>query len=174
MIIKANKRMEKLIEQAKKYEKNKINSKKKDIKMLGISLRRLTRLFNPNLVPVYDCIVMSDESKEYLEENFEKSINQLSDKTKYEMWHSKTKIDNFIGYRTAKIDAIVVGLMVIEAWSLKLKSIDNNSKFCIIMSYDKGWSSVVTLTYHKIRTDEEQPWLIDDIDGFKPIGYFIF
>jgi hypothetical protein len=90
------------------------------------------------------------------------------------MWYSKTQIDNFIGCRTAKVDAIVVGLMVIEAWSLKLKSIDNNSKFCIIMSYGKSWSSVVMLTYHKIRTDEEQPWLTDDIDEFKPIGYFIF
>ncbi|MDR3258325.1 MAG: hypothetical protein LBT51_01760 [Fusobacteriaceae bacterium] len=168
MIVKTNKRMEKLIEQAKKYKEN------KDIKMLGVSLKRLTRLFNPNLVLIYDCIIMSDENKEYLEANFEKSINQFSNKTKYEMWYSKTRIDNFIGYRTAKVAAIAVGLMVIEAWSLKLKSIANNSKFCIIMSYDSGWSSVVTLTYHKIRANEKQTWLTDDIDESKPIGYFVF
>ncbi|MDR3258327.1 MAG: hypothetical protein LBT51_01770 [Fusobacteriaceae bacterium] len=52
--------------------------------------------------------------------------------------------------------------MITDVWGLKLKSIDGNSKFCIIMSYDKKWGGAVTLVFHKVREYEELPWITDD------------
>ncbi|MDR3258328.1 MAG: hypothetical protein LBT51_01775 [Fusobacteriaceae bacterium] len=161
-----NKKMEKLIQQAKKYKKN---------NKLTISLKDLSRLFNPNFVKVFDCIIIADknENKKYLETRFDKSIEYLSGKIAYEIWYAETRIDDYIECKISKEETILIGLMIIDIWSLKLKNIDNNSKFCIIMSYDNKWNGSVTLVYHKIRNNESLG-ISEDIESYNgPIGYAI-
>jgi hypothetical protein len=169
MKIRTNIGMKKIIEQAKKYKKN---------NKLAISLKNLSRLFNPNFVKVFDCIIIADknENKEYLESSFKKSIKNLSDKITYEIWYAETRIDDYLESKISKEAAILIGLMIIDVWSLKLKNMENNSRFCIIMSYDKGFGGSVTLVYHKIREGEPCSWVSDDdiIGEHMPVGYFIF
>lgn len=64
-----------------------------------------------------------------------------------------------------------VALMVIDIWSMKLKELDSESKFCFIICSDE---ERVELRFHKARMDE-RGWLADDIESYKDgaVGYVI-
>ena len=65
--------------------------------------------------------------------------------------------------------ATKIAFMAMKIWALKLKELDPESKFCIIIcSLDK----YVEIRFHKVR-DDEVSWLSGDIESDKKvaIGY---
>ena len=155
-----NKKMRQLIKKTKRYKKN--------VK-LDITSKHLKELFDPPFKKVYDCVIITKKSSEHWETYFDAAIEMYGDKTGYEAFYNETRINDYFDNRLPVPVATKIAFMAMKIWALKLKELDPNSKFCIIIcSLDK----YVEIRFHKVR-DDEVSWLGDDIESDKKtaVGY---
>lgn len=64
-----------------------------------------------------------------------------------------------------------IALLSIEIWALRLKHMEPNSKFCLIMCSDKEH---VEIRFHKVRENEIR-WLAEAPEGYEDgaVGYVV-
>ncbi len=136
-----------------------------------LNLQQLKMLFDPPFKQVKDCIIISEKSSEKLEDYFDDVIKTYMDRTGYEASNTETNINDFFDNKISILTGITLGLITIEIWSLKLKQLDANSKFCFIMFSD---DEHVEIRFHKVRPNEYM-WLSNDLEGYdgEAVGYII-
>lgn len=142
-----------------------------DTEKLMISVEQLERLFNPPFKKVKDCIIIAEKSSQFLDKHFNKAMEMYMDKTAYEASNNETRINCFFKNEISMETGTRIALTVLENWALKLKSMDNHSNFCLIMSCDE---ECVEIRFHKVRR-EEVSWLAEDIESYTDgaVGYTI-
>ena len=139
---------------------------------LRISLESLGKLFSPPFRKVKDCIIISKKSADELEPYLESVVQEVyGDKTGYEASNTETRINCFFENEISEITGVKIALIVLEVWAMRLKEMEPESNFCLIMCSDE---ERVEIRFHKARNDE-QGWLDDDIEAYKDgaVGYVI-
>lgn len=98
-------------------------------------------------------------------------LEVYGDKTGYEASNTETRINCFFENVISEITGVKIALIVLEVWAMRLKKMDPESKFCLIMCNDEDH---VEIRLHKVRS-EEDGWLLDDIETYKDgaVGYVI-
>lgn len=157
-----NNKMKKLLE----YISTNLNEEE-----IKLNVQQLARLVSPPLKKVKDCIIISEKNINILEENFDNAIKMYMDKTGYEANNTETRIDCYFEDKISMVTGTQIALIVIEVWKLKLKQIEPDSKFCIILCSDE---ECVEIRFHKVR-DEENSWLLDNLEEYEDgaVGYVI-
>lgn len=159
-----NKKMLHLIKDLKKvnYEKE-----------IKVNLNNLQKLFNPNFVQIFDCILFNNKNEiiNLSKKDFEEIIKRYTDKTGYESFCSEIRINDYLENEDLSVrELLKISVTVIECWKNKLKLIDNHSKFCFILSCSEGY---VTFRFHKIRKGEGM-WVCKNLEEYmEPIAYMI-
>ena len=139
---------------------------------LKMNLESLGKLFSPPFRKVKDCIIISKESADKLEPYLESVVQEVyGDKTGYEASNTETRINCFFENEISEITGVKIALIVLEVWAMRLKEMDPESDFCLIMCSDE---ERVEIRFHKVRS-EEDGWLLDDIETYKDgaVGYVI-
>ena len=128
-------------------------------------------MFFPKFKKVKDCIIISKKSVDELEMFFDRSVKACQDKTGYEAYSSDTRIDCYFEDKVSMMAGTQIALIALEVWALRLKQMDPNSKFCLIMYSNEDR---VEIRFHKVR-DNEISWLSDNLEGYKgdAVGYVI-
>jgi len=156
-----NQKMKMLIKKAKESKKNEI---------LQLEMNDLAMFFSPNLKQVYDCIIISNKKEEELELGFIDAIKMHTDRTGYEASNTETPISLCFENGISEETAIIIGLMVIDVWSIKIKQLDKDSKYCFILASCDG---DVEVRFHKVRNNEKS-WLTSDLESYNnPVGFEI-
>ena len=156
-----NLKMKQLIEEAEKSEKS---------DKLQLITNDLINLFSPDIKQVYDCIIVSKKNVKELEANFQTALNMYSDKTEFEASNTDTRINAYFDNDMSEKAAILIGLTVIDIWSLKIKKIDEYSQYCFIITSCDG---DVEIRFHKIR-DDETGWLDAELESYEEaVGYVV-
>ena len=157
-----NSEMKKLLKDVSTYS---------NIEELEINLHQLKELLAPPLKKVNDCIIISRESEAELETYFERAVKLHWNRTGYEFNNTETRINAFFENEISMIVGTQVALMVIEIWALKLKQLEQESKFCLIMACNE---ERVEIRFHKVR-ETEGNWVDDNIENYADgaIGYVI-
>ena len=94
------------------------------------------------------------------------------DKTEYESSCSDTRIDCYFEGKVSMKARTQIALIALEIWALRLKQMDPDSKFCLIMFSDEDH---VEIRFHKFREDEGMI-LADDLESYQDggaVGYVI-
>lgn len=158
----ANKAMKKLL----KNVQNNLCTEK-----IEISEKKLEALFNPPLKKVNDCIIISKESSQFLEKYFKSAMEMYMDKTEYEACNNETRINCFVENNISMETGTRIALLVLNNWALKLKDLEGNANFCLIMCCDEDH---VEIRFHKVRRTEIS-WLAEDIESYTDgaVGYTI-
>ena len=135
-----------------------------------IDMDRLGNLLFPPFKVVCDCVIISNEKKEYLEKYYLEQ-SESKDKTFYEARNTETRINEYIESDDMDIcTEIELAFLVIKSWYMQLRHIDSDAKFCFIISCDEN---NVELRFHKSRHNERS-WLGNNIDIYNdPVGYII-
>jgi hypothetical protein len=161
----ANKKMKLLLESP-------INDTSKII----FGAEKMEKLFFPNFVSVYDCIYISDSSRQVVsEEAFNSFIREkYTDKTGFEGSINDTLVNFYLNNsEELAVEVILkVALTVLRVWAKSLKAMESKSRFCLIVSCDCE-NNFVVIRFHKVR-DGERLWIGDNIESFnQPVGYMI-
>ena len=142
------------------------------VESLKFNFSELYDLFFPKFKKVKDCIIISKKSVDELEMFFDRSVKACQDKTGYEAYSSDTRIDCYFEGKVSMMAGTQIALIALEVWALRLKQIDPNSKFCLIMFSDEDH---VEIRFHKFREDEGMI-LADDLESYQDggaVGYVI-
>ena len=158
----ANREMKKLLKDVSNHP---------SVESLKFNFSELYDLFFPEFKKVKDCIIISKKSVNRLEMFFDKAMEMYQDKTGYESSCSDTRIDCYFEGEVSMMAGTQIALIALEIWALRLKQMDPDSKFCLIMSSNEDR---VEIRFHKIRENEIK-WLADDIDSYQggAVGYVI-
>lgn len=141
------------------------------VESLKFNFSELYDLFFPKFKKVKDCIIISKKSVDELEMFFDRSVKACQDKTGYEAYSSDTRIDCYFEDKVSMMAGTQIALIALEVWVLRLKQMDPNSKFCLIMYSNEDR---VEIRFHKVRENEIK-WLADDLEGYQgdAVGYVI-
>ena len=141
------------------------------VESLKFNFSELYDLFFPKFKKVKDCVIISKKSVDELEMFFDRSVKACQDKTGYEAYSSDTRIDCYFEGKVSMMAGTQIALIALEVWALRLKQMDPNSKFCLIMYSNEDR---VEIRFHKVREDEIK-WLADDLEGYQgdAVGYVI-
>ena len=141
------------------------------VESLKFNFSELYDLFFPKFKKVKDCIIISKKSVDELEMFFDRSVKACQDKTGYEAYSSDTRIDCYFEDKVSMMAGTQIALIALEVWALRLKQMDPNSKFCLIMYSNENR---VEIRFHKVRENEIK-WLADDLEGYQgdAVGYVI-
>ena len=141
------------------------------VESLKFNFSELYDLFFPEFKKVKDCVIISKKSVDELEMFFDRSVKACQDKTGYEAYSSDTRIDCYFEDKVSMMAGTQIALIALEVWALRLKQMDPNSKFCLIMYSNEDR---VEIRFHKVR-DNEISWLSDNLEGYKgdAVGYVI-
>ena len=141
------------------------------VESLKFNFSELYDLFFPKFKKVKDCIIISKKSVNGLEMFFDKAMEMYKYKICYESSCSDTRIDCYFEGKVSMKARTQIALIVLEVWALRLKQMDPDSKFCLIMY---GNEDRVEIRFHKVREDEGM-LLADDIDSYQGggVGYVI-
>ena len=131
----------------------------------------LKELLFPPFKKVKDCIIISDKDIDRLEVMFDRAIKMNVDRTGYEAGSSETRINCYFENEISMETGTAIALIVLEAWALQLKSIEPDSKFCLILCSDENY---VEIRFHKIHENEIM-WLDEELENYGDgaIGYAI-
>ena len=141
------------------------------VESLKFNFSELYDLFFPEFKKVKDCVIISKKSVDELEMFFDRSVKACQDKTGYEVYSSETRIDCHFEGEVSMMAGTQIALIALEVWALRLKQIDPDSKFCLIMCSNEDR---VEIRFHKVRENEIK-WLADDINSYQggAVGYVI-
>ena len=141
------------------------------VESLEFNFSELYDLFFPKLKKVKDCIIIAEESVDKLEMFFDRAMEMYFNKTDYEFDNTETRMDCHFEGKVSMMAGTQIALIVLEVWALKLKQIDPNSKFCLVMFSNEDR---VEIRFHKFREDEGM-LLADDLEGYQgdAVGYVI-
>ena len=141
------------------------------VESLKFNFSELYDLFFPKFKKVKDCIIISKKSVDELEMFFDRSVKVCQDKTGYEVYSSETRIDCHFEGEVSMMAGTQIALIALEIWALRLKQMDPDSKFCLIMCSNEDR---VEIRFHKVRENEIK-WLADDINSYQggAVGYVI-
>ena len=141
------------------------------VENLKFNFSELYDLFFPKFKKVKDCVIIAEESVDELERFFDRAIEMSFDKTEYEAGCTETRIDCHFEGEVSMMAGTQIALIALEIWALRLKQMEPDSKFCLIMSSNEDR---VEIKFHKIR-DNEIKWLADDLDSYhnSAVGYVI-
>ena len=141
------------------------------VENLKFNFSDLYDLFFPRFKKVKDCIIISKKSVNGLEMFFNKAMEMYKYKICYESSCSDTRIDCYFEDKISRIARTQIALITLEIWALKLKQMEPDSKFCLIMSSNEDR---VEIRFHKVRENEIK-WLADDINSYQggAVGYVI-
>ena len=141
------------------------------VENLKFNFSELYDLFFPEFKKVKDCVIISKKSVNELEMFFDKAMEMYFDKTDYESSHADTRIDCYFEGKVSMRARTQIALIALEIWALRLKQIDPDSKFCLIMCSNEDR---VEIRFHKVREDEGM-LLADDLEGYQgdAVGYVI-
>ena len=158
----ANREMKKLLKDI---------SNNPSVESLKFNFSELYDLFFPKFKKVKDCIIISKKSVDELEMFFDRSVKACQDKTGYEAVNTDTRIDCYFEGKVSMIARTQIALIALEIWALRLKQMEPDSKFCLIMY---GNEDRVEIRFHKVRENEIK-WLADDLEGYQgdAVGYVI-
>ena len=108
---------------------------------------------------------------EELDAAFDQAMEKCFDKTDYEACNTETRIDCFFEDALSRKQGFEIALLALETWTLQLKCIQPEARFCMILACDEDYAEI---RFHKLR-EGESPWLNDDISHYTDgaIGYFI-
>ena len=158
----ANREMKKLLKDI---------SNNPSVENLKFNFSELYNLFFPKFKKVKDCVIIAEESTSELEKFFDRAMEMYKYKICYESSNTDTRIDCYFEGKVSMKARTQIALIVLEVWALRLKQMDPDSKFCLIMSSNEDR---VEIKFHKIRKNEIK-WLGDDINSYKggAVGYVI-
>ena len=158
----ANREMKKLLKDVSNHP---------SVESLKFNFSELYDLFFPKFKKVKDCVIIAEESTYELEKFFDRAIEMSFNKTVYEAGCTETRIDCHFEGKVSMMAGTQIALIALEIWALRLKQIDPDSKFCLIMFSDEDR---VEIRFHKFREDEGMI-LADDIDSYQggAVGYVI-
>ena len=158
----ANSEMKKLLKEVSEHP---------SVESLKFNFSELYDLFFPEFKKVKDCVIISKKSVDELEMFFDRSVKACQDKTGYEAYSSDTRIDCYFEGKVSMMARTQIALIALEIWALRLKQMEPDSKFCLIMY---GNEDRVEIRFHKIRENEIK-WLADDLEGYQgdAVGYVI-
>ena len=141
------------------------------VENLEFNFLELYDLFFPKFKKVKDCVIIAEESVDELEMYFDKVMKTYKYKTWYEVDNTETRIDCHFEGEISMMAGTQIALIALEIWALRLKQIDPDSKFCLIMCSNEDR---VEIRFHKVREDEGM-LLADDLEGYKgdAVGYVI-
>ena len=141
------------------------------VENLKFNFSELYDLFFPEFKKVKDCVIISKKSVNELEMFFDRAIKMYFDKTDYESSHTETRIDCHFEGKVSMMAGTQIALIALEIWALRLKQMEPDSKFCLIMY---GNEDRVEIRFHKVRENEIK-WLADDLEGYQgdAVGYVI-
>lgn len=134
-----------------------------DEEELQINLQQLKELLFPPFKQVKDCIIMSKKPIDVLELAYDNSIKLNMDKTGYEACCSETRINTYFKGGISTEAGTKIALIVLEIWALRLKELQPDSRFCLIIFSDE---SCVEIRFHKIHEGENM-WLDEEIENYK-------
>lgn len=132
------------------------------IEEISLNTQQLKVLFSPSLKKVRDCIIITEKESDKLEIAFDNVIKMYGDKTGYEASNTETRINCYFENEISIVTATQIALMVIEIWALKLKQMEPDSQFCLIMCCD---NEHVEIRFHKVRDDEVR-WLSNNLENY--------
>ena len=158
----ANREMKKLLKDVSNHP---------SVESLKFNFSELYDLFFPKFKKVKDCIIIAEESTDELEKFFDSSMEMYFDKIDYESSNTDTRIDCYFEGKVSMKARTQIALIALEIWALRLKQMDPDSKFCLIMY---GNEDRVEIRFHKVREDEGM-LLADDLEGYQgdAVGYVI-
>ena len=159
----ANREMKKLLKDI---------SNNPSVENLKFNFSELYNLFFPKFKKVKDCVIIAEESVDELEMFFDRAVKACQDKTGYEAGCTETRIDCHFEGEVSMMAGTQIALIVLEVWALRLKQMDPDSKFCLIMCSDEDR---VEIRFHKVRENEIK-WLADDLESYQDggaVGYVI-
>ena len=158
----ANSEMKKLLKDVSEHS---------SVENLKFNFSELYDLFFPKFKKVKDCIIISKKSVDELEMFFDRAIEMSFNKTVYEAGSTETRIDCHFEGEISMMAGTQIALIALEIWALRLKQMDPDSKFCLIMCSDEDH---VEIRFHKVRENEIK-WLADDINSYQggAVGYVI-
>ena len=141
------------------------------VENLKFDFSELYDLFFSKFKKVKDCIIISKKSVNELEVFFDKVMEKYKYKTWYEAVNTDTRIDCYFEGKVSMMARTQIALIALEIWALRLKQIDPDSKFCLIMYSNEDR---VEIRFHKVRENEIK-WLADDLEGYQgdAVGYVI-
>ena len=141
------------------------------VENLEFNFLELYDLFFPKFKKVKDCVIIAEESVDELEMYFDKVMKTYKYKTWYEVDNTETRIDCYFEGKISMMAGTQIALIALEIWALRLKQMDPDSKFCLIMCSDEDH---VEIRFHKVRENEIK-WLADDINSYQggAVGYVI-
>ena len=141
------------------------------IEILKFNFSELHDLFFPKFKKVKDCVIIAEESVDELEMFFDRAVKACQDKTGYEAGCTETRIDCHFEGKVSMMAGTQIALIALEVWALRLKKMDPDSKFCLIMCSNEDR---VEIRFHKFREDEGM-LLADDLEGYQgdAVGYVI-
>ena len=141
------------------------------VENLEFNFLELYDLFFPKFKKVKDCVIIAEESVDELEMYFDKVMKTYKYKTWYEVDNTETRIDCHFEGEISMMAGTQIALIALEVWALRLKQIDPDSKFCLIMCSNEDR---VEIRFHKVREDEGM-LLANDLEGYKgdAVGYVI-
>ena len=158
----ANREMKKLLKDVSNHP---------SVESLKFNFSELYDLFFPKFKKVKDCVIIAEESVDELEMFFDRAMEMYFNKTDYEFDNTETRMDCHFEGKVSMMAGTQIALIVLEVWALKLKQIDPNSKFCLVMFSNEDR---VEIRFHKFREDEGM-LLADDLEGYQgdAVGYVI-
>ena len=158
----ANREMKKLLKDVSNHP---------SVESLKFNFSELYDLFFPKFKKVKDCVIIAEESTDELEKFFDRAIEMSFNKTVYEAGCTETRIDCHFEGKVSMMAGTQIALIALEIWALRLKQIDPDSKFCLIMCSNEDR---VEIRFHKFREDEGM-LLADDLEGYQgdAVGYVI-
>ena len=158
----ANSEMKKLLKEV---------SEQPSTEILKFNFSELYDLFFPEFKKVKDCVIISKKSANELEMFFDRAIEMSFNKTVYEAGSTETRIDCHFEGEISMMAGTQIALIALEIWALRLKQMDPDSKFCLIMCSNEDR---VEIRFHKVRENEIK-WLADDINSYQggAVGYVI-
>ena len=141
------------------------------VENLEFNFLELYDLFFPKFKKVKDCIIIAEESVDELERFFDRAMEMYKYKICYESSNTETRIDCHFEGKVSMMAGTQIALIALEIWALRLKQMDPDSKFCLIMCSDEDR---VEIRFHKVRENEIK-WLADDINSYQggAVGYVI-
>lgn len=136
---------------------------------LQMNLYQLKELLFPPFKQVKDCVILSKKSTDILELAYDKSIELNTDRTGYEAGSSETRINTYFKGGISMETGTKIALLVLEIWALRLKELQPDSKFCLILFSDE---SCVEIRFHKIHEGESM-WLDEELENYEDgaVGY---
>ena len=137
---------------------------------LVISIKNFTELIIPNFRKVKNCIIIAEESSEYLEQYLDDVLGDLYyDETDYEFNNTEIRINSFFENDISEKEGVQIAMAIVDAWIPQFKKIDSETQFCFVIYSSEDH---VEFRFHK-RRDATIDWLEDIEAATEGIGYLI-